>query len=443
VHKKLADYDADYRKKDKAYDERVASGTEREAFAKYAADRDRWLAVQDKLLALARAAGDAKGGAENRATALALYDKESRAAFDATIADLRVLADINEKGSKAAAQHARDVYASSIQWTLGLAGLGAVLAIVLASWIVRGITRQLGAEPGEAAELARRVADGDLSRAITLRPGDDASMMAAMARMQDSLAAIVRHVRGGAEGVATASAQISQGTGDLSSRTEEQASALQQTSASMKQLAATVGDNAANAQEGSRLATEASTVAQRGGEVVRQVVHTMKGIDDSSRQIADIISVIDGIAFQTNILALNAAVEAARAGEQGRGFAVVAAEVRTLAQRSAQAAKQINELITASVQRVGEGSALVDQAGTTMGEVVASIERVSQLMAAISQASVEQSAGVAQVGEAVNQMDTTTQQNAALVEESAAASDSLKSQAGQLVQAVSVFRLAH
>ncbi|MGQ5463381.1 methyl-accepting chemotaxis protein [Ramlibacter sp. MAHUQ-53] len=434
IEKRLAGFNADFLKKDKAYDDIAAPGEERAGFEAYARDRARYLAAQDKLLALSRdGAGDA---------ARALYDGESRAAFDAMIVDLRTVAAVNEKGSKAAAATARDTYAQAQRWLLAMLVLAIAMAAVLGVWIVRGITRQLGAEPAEAAALARRVADGDLSAPITLRNGDSASLMAALKRMQDSLAAIVHNVRSGAEGVATASAQISQGTTDLSSRTEEQASALEQTSASMKELASTVEQNAANAQQGSRLASEASGVAQRGGEVVRQVVETMKGINDSSRQIADIISVIDGIAFQTNILALNAAVEAARAGEQGRGFAVVAGEVRTLAQRSAEAAKQIKDLITTSVERVGEGSALVDQAGTTMGEVVDAIQRVSDLMASISRASTEQSAGVAQIGEAVNQMDTTTQQNAALVEESAAASDSLQSQARNLVGVVSVFRLA-
>jgi methyl-accepting chemotaxis protein len=238
--------------------------------------------------------------------------------------------------------------------------------------------------------------------------------------------------------VATASAQIAQGNNDLSARTEQQASALEQTAASMEELSSTVRQNADNARQGNQLAQNASTVAVRGGEVVGQVVDTMKGINDASRKIADIIGVIDGIAFQTNILALNAAVEAARAGEQGRGFAVVASEVRSLAGRSAEAAKEIKGLISDSVQRVEQGTVLVDQAGTTMAEVVAAIRRVTDIMGEISAASTEQSQGVAQVGEAVTQMDQATQQNAALVEESAAAAESLKAQAQQLVQAVAV-----
>jgi methyl-accepting chemotaxis protein len=319
--------------------------------------------------------------------------------------------------------------------------LAIVAGVVLGTLVTRSVVRQLGGEPADAADVAKRVADGDLSVQIEVRQGDQASLLAALKRMQESLSSIVNGVRQNADSVATASGQISQGNSDLSSRTEEQASALQQTAASMKQLASTVQQNAANAEQGNQLANTASQVAVKGGEVVGQVVQTMKGINDSSRKIADIIGVIDGIAFQTNILALNAAVEAARAGEQGRGFAVVAGEVRTLAQRSADAAKEIKGLITASVERVEQGSALVDQAGATMDEVVSSIRRVTDLMGEISAASREQSAGVAQIGDAVTQMDQATQQNAALVEESAAAADSLKSQAQQLVGAVSVFKL--
>ncbi len=266
--------------------------------------------------------------------------------------------------------------------------------------------------------------------------------MAELVRMRASLRSLVTRVHGTAVEITHASGEIAQGNADLSARTESQASALEETAASMEQLSATVRQNADNARAANQLALNASNVAAQGGEVVSQVVDTMKGINDSSRQIADIIGVIDGIAFQTNILALNAAVEAARAGEQGRGFAVVASEVRSLAQRSAEAAKQIKELITASVERVQQGSCLVDQAGATMGEVVAAIRRVTDIMGEISAASGEQSAGVAQVGEAITQMDQATQQNAALVEESAAAAAALKKQAQELLAAISQFRLA-
>jgi methyl-accepting chemotaxis protein-1 (serine sensor receptor) len=317
--------------------------------------------------------------------------------------------------------------------------LGIGLAVVFGRLIVRSLSRSLA----HAVEAADAVADGDLTRTIRADGRDEvARLLQAMVKMRDNLARVVSGVRENAESVASGSSQIAQGNHDLSNRTEEQASALQETAATMEQLGTTVRHNADNARQANTLAQGASTVAVRGGDVVSQVVETMKGINDSSRRIADIISVIDGIAFQTNILALNAAVEAARAGEQGRGFAVVASEVRSLAQRSAEAAKEIKGLITASVARVEHGTALVDQAGTTMQEVVTSIRRVTDIMGEISSASGEQSSGVAQVGEAVSQMDQATQQNAALVEESAAAAESLKAQAQQLVHAVAVFRLA-
>jgi methyl-accepting chemotaxis protein len=341
------------------------------------------------------------------------------AAADAASADARRVALLS-------------VAAMLLAFVLGLAG---------GLWISRGVGRQLGADPHDATLLARGVAAGDLSAPIDLRPGDTASVMAQLKSMQESLVKVVSHVRQNSDSVATAAAEIAQGNQDLSARTEQQASALEETAASMEQLGSTVKQNADNAKQANQLALSASNVAIKGGEVVSQVVTTMKGINDSSKKIADIISVIDGIAFQTNILALNAAVEAARAGEQGRGFAVVASEVRSLAGRSADAAKEIKSLITASVERVEQGTALVDQAGTTMTEVVSAIKRVTDIMGEISAASTEQSAGVAQVGEAVSQMDQATQQNAALVEESAAAAESLRNQAQQLVQAVAVFKL--
>jgi methyl-accepting chemotaxis protein len=307
--------------------------------------------------------------------------------------------------------------------------------------IVRRLLSQLGAEPSEAASLARSIADGNLNVQVSLRAGDTDSMMAQLKTMQEHLSSVVSNVRQASEGVATASAEIAQGNQDLSNRTESQASALEETAASMEQLNATVKQNADNARQANQLAQSASTVAIQGGEVVAQVVDTMKGINESSHKISDIISVIDGIAFQTNILALNAAVEAARAGEQGRGFAVVASEVRLLAGRSAEAAKEIKSLISASVARVEQGTALVDQAGFTMSEVVSSIRRVTDIMGEISAASNEQSLGVAQVGEAITSLDQATQQNAALVEQMAAAASSLSSQAAELVQAVAVFIL--
>ena len=355
--------------------------------------------------------------------------------------NMTTLAVLKEGNAKDAAENAAALYVQSRNWMLGLVAAALALGIATGVVLTRGLTRKLGAEPDETAALARRVAAGDLSVAIALRHGESDSLMAQLKAMQDNLARVVAEVRQNSESVATASAEIAQGNSDLSSRTEEQASALEETAASMEELGSAVKHNADNARQADQLAQGASTVAVKGGEVVAQVVQTMKGINDSSRRIADIIGVIDGIAFRTNILALNAAVEAARAGEQGRGFAVVASEVRSLAQRSAEAAREIKSLITASVERVEQGSTLVDQAGVTMTEVVAAIRRVTDIMGEISAASREQSAGVAQVGEAIVQMDQATQQNAALVEQSAAAAESLKQQAQALVQAVAVFRL--
>lgn len=320
-----------------------------------------------------------------------------------------------------------------------IAVLSAAAAGIVGWRITRSLTRQLGGEPDYAAGVIRQIANGNLQVDVALRGGDQSSMLAAMSAMRESLAGVVGMVRRGADSVAAASLQIAQGNQDLSGRTEMQASSLEETAASMEELSSTVKQNAENARQANQLALNASSVAEEGGVVVAQVVDTMKEISDSSRKIADIISVIDGIAFQTNILALNAAVEAARAGEQGRGFAVVASEVRSLAGRSAAAAKEIKELITRSVERVSQGSSLVDQAGATMQEVVASVRRVTDIMSEISAASAEQSAGVAQVGEAVTQMDEATQQNAALVEEMAAAGASLTDQAQALVKAMSVF----
>ncbi len=330
--------------------------------------------------------------------------------------------------------------ADTIRWyTVGLIAAIAV-GLLAFSW---SIARVLRARVTMSQEVVERVREGDFTVSVNDTAHDELSpLLRSMSEMQSSLTTVVQSVRENAESVATASAQIAQGNLDLSQRTEQQASSLQETAASMEELGATVRHTASNAKQASQLAQGASEVALRGGSVVGQVVNTMKGINDSSRKIADIISVIDGIAFQTNILALNAAVEAARAGEQGRGFAVVASEVRNLAQRSAEAAKEIKTLISTSVERVEQGTHLVDQAGVTMSEIVAAISHVTDIMGEISRASAEQSEGVSQVGEAVMQMDQATQQNAALVEEGAAAAASLKAQAEQLVQVVSVFKLA-
>jgi len=305
-----------------------------------------------------------------------------------------------------------------------------------------GISRHVTAPLARAMEGAQRMSEGDMTVEMRAEGRDETALLVqALEAMRRRLQEIVTHVRDNSESVATGAGEIAQGNADLSQRTEEQASALEETAATMDELGSTVRNNADNAKQANQLALGASQIATRGGDVVGEVVETMRGINDSSKKIADIISVIDGIAFQTNILALNAAVEAARAGEQGRGFAVVASEVRNLAQRSADAAKEIKTLISASVERVEQGTVLVDRAGTTMTEIVGAIKRVSDIVGEISAASSEQSSGIAQVGEAVTQMDKVTQQNAALVEESAAAAESLRLQAAQLVQAVAVFKL--
>ncbi len=313
---------------------------------------------------------------------------------------------------------------------------------VVVGWMIFLITRNLINQLKFAGDFANTISAGDLTSKIEITSNDETGqMMSAMKAMNDSLVKIVSAVRTGTDGIATASNEIAQGNRDLSTRTESQASALEQTAASMEELGSTVRQNADSARQANQLAVNASNVAVRGGEVVGQVVETMKDINESSRKIADIISVIDGIAFQTNILALNAAVEAARAGEQGRGFAVVASEVRSLAGRSADAAKEIKSLINASVERVEYGTVLVDKAGETMNEVVSAIKHVTDIVGEISAASSEQANGVSQVGEAVTLMDHATQQNAALVEQMAAATASLKAQAEELVRAVSVFKL--
>jgi methyl-accepting chemotaxis protein len=340
-----------------------------------------------------------------------------------------------------AKQEYENAYSRSVS-TRNLAIAATIAGLCLLAWIsfmtLRAITRPLGT----AVKLARAVADGDLTQRIEVHSTNEiGQLMQALKDMNDSLVRVVGQVRTGTDTVATASSQIAAGNLDLSSRTEEQASSLEETASSMEELTSTVKQNAENARQANQLVVATADVAVRGGEVVGQVVDTMASIKDSSRKIADIIGVIDGIAFQTNILALNAAVEAARAGEQGRGFAVVASEVRNLAQRSAGAAKEIKGLIEDSVGKVDAGGKLVDEAGKTMDEVVSSVKRVTDIMSEIAAASQEQSAGIEQVNQAIAQMDEVTQQNAALVEEAAAAAESLQDQAGKLTEAVSVFKM--
>jgi methyl-accepting chemotaxis protein len=324
-----------------------------------------------------------------------------------------------------------------------LAALAAIASIVaVAFYVVRNIWRQLGGEPEYACRIASAVAEGDLTMRIVTAPGDSASLLAALAAMQAKLQGMVAGIQVSSESIRVSSSEIAAGNADLSARTEAQASSLEQTTGAMESLAHTVKRNADSARAANELVGVASDVARNGGEVVGQVVRTMDDINASSAKIADIISVIDGIAFQTNILALNAAVEAARAGEQGRGFAVVAAEVRSLAQRSAAAAREIKTLIGDSVDKVALGAQLANRAGSTMDDIVGSVKRVSDIMAEIAQSSAEQSTGIHEVGLAIGQMDHMTQQNAALVEQAAAAAESLKGQTAQLVAALSVFKAA-
>ena len=415
----------------KKYETLISSPEEQALYDSFSADRAQYLVVHKNVIEASRR--------NDNEFARGLLEGESKDLFDKSNATLAKLIVLNQRGADTAHAAATNAFSTGRNLMLGALVVGVSLAVFGAMYITRSITRPLN----EALTVATNVAAGDLTGSIGSTSQDEVGkLLQAMQGMQGSLVRVVTQVRHGSEGVASASSEIAQGNHDLSARTESQASALEETAASMEELNSAVKQNADNARQANQLATSASTVAVQGGEVVGQVVDTMKGINEASRKIADIISVIDGIAFQTNILALNAAVEAARAGEQGRGFAVVASEVRSLAGRSADAAKEIKVLINASVERVEQGTALVDKAGTTMTEVVSSIRRVTDIMGEISAASHEQSAGVNQIGEAVTQMDQATQQNAALVEEMAAAASSLKSQASDLVQVVSVFKLA-
>ncbi|HEX8956711.1 MAG TPA: methyl-accepting chemotaxis protein, partial [Burkholderiaceae bacterium] len=367
--------------------------------------------------------------------------KEIRPAQKKWLEALNDLVALEDKQNAEAATDARTAFGNARSLMLGL-GIVAVLAgIAAAWWITRRLLKQLGGEPDYAAQIANQIASGDLQGTIDTDGSDHTSLLVAMKTMRDSLVHIVAQVRVGTDTIATASGEIAAGNLDLSSRTEQQASSLEKTASSMEELTATVKQNADNARQANQLAASASEVALKGGAVVSQVVETMGSINESSKKIVDIISVIDGIAFQTNILALNAAVEAARAGEQGRGFAVVAAEVRNLAQRSAAAAKEIKALIDDSVEKVGIGSRLVGQAGTTMEEVVDSVRRVTDIMGEITAASQEQSAGIGQVNQAIIEMDSVTQQNAALVEQAASAARSLQDQAAEVANVVSIFKL--
>jgi methyl-accepting chemotaxis protein len=418
--------------------------------------------VDDKARALLAAlpAGDSRALVEQFAAAHIRmgagyrkgFDAFKAAGFDSAAGDAavvgvdrepsRLLADAGQKiaadsaavaGSAATQAHQASAISILLMLAVGAAGIG------VGVWFSRRITRPVN----DALSVARAIAGGDLTTPVRVIGQDEiAQLLKALAAMQGSLASVVGNVRENSESVAIAASQISQGSNDLSARTEEQASALQEAAASMEELGSTVRQNAENALSANQLALGASSVARKGGDVVGEVVETMKGINDSSKRVVDIIGVIDGIAFQTNILALNAAVEAARAGEQGRGFAVVATEVRTLAQRSATAAKEIKTLISESVDKVDEGTHLVDVASQTIAQIVTSVQHVAGIVSEITSATVEQSAGIDLVNAAVTEMDQATQQNAALVEQVAAAADSMSTQVQRLVSDVSVFRLA-
>ncbi|OWY28418.1 methyl-accepting chemotaxis protein [Herbaspirillum robiniae] len=413
-----------------SYESQISEPEEKAIYEQFSKTFAAYVEVDKQLKALAM------DGKEEEARTL--FKGESNKLFRTMNEQLDGIVKVNEAGSARSDQTAEDMYQSAKLWIAVLLAAIVVIAFGLAVAVARIVSRPLN----DAVEVAQRVAQGDLTVQIRATSNDETGMlMHSLKAMNDSLQKIVGEVRTGTDTITNASQEIATGNLDLSSRTEQQAGSLEETASAMEELTSTVKQNADNARQANQLAVSASEIASQGGEVVGQVVQTMEGITESSRRIADIISVIDGIAFQTNILALNAAVEAARAGEQGRGFAVVASEVRSLAQRSAAAAKEIKELIDDSVEKVGAGSQLVERAGTTMTEVVASVKRVTDIVGEITAASHEQSTGIEEINRAITQMDEVTQQNAALVEEAAAAAQSLQDQAGKLQDVVSVFKI--
>jgi len=418
---------------EKEYKKTISSPQAQALFDEFLSMWDSYMAEDAKIRAAARQSNgeEAKG----------LIRGQSNKLIVALRGQAEKMVTLSVEGGAQASLTGHDVYSTSrfliVSLLMGSVALGALCAFIITRWLVG----RLGGEPDYAVHIADRIASGELSVEIATRDDDQTSLLFAMKTMRNSLSNIVGQVRASTEAIASASSQIAAGNQDLSFRSEQQAGSLEETAASMEELTTTVKQNTDNARQANQLAVSASDVAQKGGAVVSQVVDTMGSINESAKKIVDIISVIDGIAFQTNILALNAAVEAARAGEQGRGFAVVATEVRTLAQRSAAAAKEIKILIGDSVDKVDAGSKLVELAGATMNEVVVSVKRVTDIMGEITTAGREQSAGIDQVHQAIAQMDQATQQNTALVEEAAATSVSLREQAQHLAELVSVFQI--
>ena len=433
AYKNLESSSAEFKKaSDNAHTLAAANPADLNVVEEVIALREQQIPLQTKVVSLA---------STDQAAAIAAISQEETPVWRQIRERLMAM---NKAKSEQVEQTKADMAAFSqrmLTITLVLLVVALIAAGAIVFWLVRYIMKQLGGEPAYAVEIARAISDGDFSRSTALEQGDTSSLLFAINAMRENLTGTVGDIRHATETITVATREIATGNADLSSRTEEQASSLEETASSMEELTSTVRQNAENARQANQLVVSTADVAVKGGQVVGQVVDTMASIKESSKKIADIIGVIDGIAFQTNILALNAAVEAARAGEQGRGFAVVASEVRNLAQRSAGAAKEIKALIEDSVGKVDAGGRLVDEAGKTMDEIVGSVKRVTDIMGEIAAASQEQSAGIEQVNQAVGQMDEMTQQNAALVEQAAAAAESLQDQAAKLAEAVSVFRL--